>query len=222
MKRLSISVAGSGHKSDELIIQLRPDGKVLVILPTKNLHYTLHPGHRSGIIDIHKTEHQSVPGTDGHSTLFSMPREEVPLQMRKLAPLFPQLLEMIRPIRLGWLFRKGYGIIRFPSESELAGVSRIEIRRSGASNTAMLKQLFYLPKYLDEIMDSPDRAYLVFDANRRSVPLRGIVLTYCAPNNRVRLCWLKFHDITRFQRKVETILAQEFGHLQIQIPPVLA
>ncbi len=41
-------------------VKFLPSGKVLVILEGTGVHYTLHPGHDSGVIDIHKTNETSA------------------------------------------------------------------------------------------------------------------------------------------------------------------
>jgi len=44
-------------------VKFLPSGKVLVILEGMGVHYTLHPGHDSGVIDIHKTN-EHLPERD--------------------------------------------------------------------------------------------------------------------------------------------------------------
>lgn len=64
-------------KAEGFILKLLPSGKVLLIPQGSGIHYTLHPGHESGVIDVHKTT-ERVEGDSGrYETLLAIPKQEL-------------------------------------------------------------------------------------------------------------------------------------------------
>ncbi len=55
--------------------------------------------------------------------------EQVPLALGGFGPGFViELLNLLRPIRIGWMARRGLGVVTFSAESEVNSVSRIRIK----------------------------------------------------------------------------------------------
>src|ERR1017187_3077933 len=140
----------TGIEGDDFAIEFRGDKVVFVAKsagPAK--HYTLEAGFKTGVIDLHET--QDVPdGQERHRTLFAMRRDELAALLSVASPMIPELLSLVRPLRLGWLKHRNIGIARGlepVSDADIAAVTRKRRKRLTLDADLYEKNVF-VPEYL--------------------------------------------------------------------------
>jgi hypothetical protein len=169
----------------------------VVLAKDRGEHYTLHAGHKSGILDVHRTWRDPA-GIERHQTVFAMHHADLPAFLNEFASMTTGIIRLLRRLRPGWLYRHGIGIIRGLeplSDGDIAAVTR---RRSGRKRIVVdednVQANIKIPEYLDEVWDFPDGAFSLFDGRRRI----GIGIKATDRSGFVRLFWFKPRDVTRF------------------------
>jgi hypothetical protein len=196
---------------NSLTLRFLSDGKVIVKLGDGNYHYTLHPGHTSGIVDLHRSdEHFPEGDTRRHRTLGTLRRSAIEDELRPTSPgMIGELMSLWRPIHLGWMIRRRLGIgARLPTGSEVAHVDGISIKQGPSECHAPLSNWIKRPEFYDEVLDYPDAAYILFDCAKRSSNPYAALFTYLGHRGFVQMRWMKFRDLRRWATKWEpTFLA---------------
>ena len=95
----------------EIVVQFRND-KIILVRKSDGAHYTLHAGHRSGVLDVHRTRHNSADGEDPHEKLFAIPHDELEKALGDLAWVAYAFMRLFRRLRLGWLSHNHITIVR--------------------------------------------------------------------------------------------------------------
>jgi hypothetical protein len=199
-------------------VKFLPSGKVLVILEGTGVHYTLHPGHDSGVIDIHKTNERLPEGDSArYETLAAIGQDEIVRYLEAVGkdPV-TDLLRLLRPIRLGWIALRRLGVVAFPTEAELDGVSSIRIKPGSAEWAEPLKSLVKVPEVIDDILLMPNAAFLLFDCRRPTQPPYGVLFKVVGPDGVFSLCWIRLRDLKRWGAATETIFAERFKRFWFQ------
>ncbi len=150
MERHSLPHGAKGIESDEFVIHFGADKFVFAPKSTGG-HYTLHAGPNSGVIDVHETPHAGVPGQ--RRTLFAIQTQALPPILGGFVPTLRELLALIRPLRVGWMYRHGVGIARGidpVSDEDIAAVTR---RRKGrlALDPEAYRRNICVPEYLEDV-----------------------------------------------------------------------
>lgn len=84
--QLELRFNDPGLKFKGLTVKFLPSGKVLVVPEGTGFHYTLHPGHHSGVIDFHKTnEHLPEGDSAKYETLAAIQQEEIVRNLEAVA-----------------------------------------------------------------------------------------------------------------------------------------
>lgn len=198
-----------------LIIEFRRNGKLLLILEGAGSHFTLHPGHKSGVIDLHRTK-QSLPANDPsrYDTIFSIPKTEILRVLYDLGPrMLTELLSLLHPIRVGWMARRHLGVVGFPSESLTEHVSRIRIGPGPQDSADSLTNRLVVPKFLDEVFEHPNTGFMLIDHRRRPPLQFGLLFPYLGENERVKLRWIKMEDLQRWAARMERLLVEAFEQI---------
>jgi len=200
----------NGQKADGFIFKLLPSGKVLLIPQGSGIHYTLHPGDKSGVIDVHKTSEHDVSGNSGrYETLFKIPKRELVPALSKIGESpFVEFIRMLRPIRLGWIARNHLCILAFPTDTELDGISEIKIDPHSPDSERLVQRWFRNPEFIDEIFDMPNIAFLLFKSRQRATLPYGIMFKF--PDSKGRLRWIRSRDLRRWSRKMEAVYREAF------------
>lgn len=199
-------------KAEGFILKVLPSGKVLLIAQGSGVHYTLHPGHKSGVIDVHKTTERVVSGDSGrYETLLAIPKEELVCRLSQIgeAP-FVEFLSLFRPIRLGWIARNDLGIVAFPTDAQLDGVTEIKIRPDSLESERLLRGWFQVPEFIDDIFDMPNTAFLLFKSRARADSPYGIMFKFPGAEGRFLLKWIRLRDLRRWSRKLEGMYLAAF------------
>jgi hypothetical protein len=130
-------------------------------------------------------------------------------------PLLPELLALLRPLRLGWLKHRRIGIARgidLIRDEDIAAATR---KRKG--RLAFVPQLYecniFVPDFLEEVYDFPDGNFALFRRRRRI----GIGLKMTVAGGEVRLSWIKLTDLMCFARRWEPKVMRALASLDI--PP---
>lgn len=203
----TLQMTRNKRKAEGLTLKLLPSGKLLLIPQGRGFHYTLHPGHKSGIIDIHRTSEQiESPDTARHETLAAIPKEELVRSLREIgiAPL-AELLKLFRPIRIGWIARNRLCVVAFPTDEQLDGVREIKIDPNSAASVELLECWFQIPEFIDDIFDMPNAAFLLFNTRSRAESPCGILFKLRQPEGRFLLRWIRSRDLRRWSRRMESI-----------------
>lgn len=205
-------------KFKSLIVKFLSSGKVLVIPEGSGFHYTLHPGHQSGIVDFHRTN-EGLPGNDTsrHETLAAIPQLEI---VRNLGAVgkkpIVDLLRLLRPIRIGWIARRRLGIVAFPTETELSNVSGIRVKNEDPSEfVEPLKNWMRIPEFIDEILQMPNSAFLLFDCRKDTSPLYGVLFKVVGSEGVSSLYWIRLRDLQRWGARTELQFAEQFSRFCI-------
>src|SRR5438445_143745 len=127
MEDHSLPHGARGIEGDDFAIEFRGD-KIVFVAKSAGAakHYTLEAGFKSGIIDLHETQ-EAGDGQDRHRTLFAMRRDELATLLGAASPMIPELLSLLRPLRLGWLKHRNIGLARGlepVSDADIAAVTR--------------------------------------------------------------------------------------------------
>lgn len=197
-------------KAEGFILKLLPSGKVLLIPQGSGTHYTLHPGHESGVIDVHKTTERVACGNSGrYETLLAIPKQELVYSLSQIgeAPV-AEFLRLFRPIRLGWIARNHLGVVAFPTDAQLDGISEIKISLDSLESEKLLRGWFRVPEFIDDIFDMPNMAFLLFKSWQRATLPYGIMFKF--PDSKGRLKWIRLRDLRRWSRRMEGVYLQAF------------
>jgi len=213
MDRYSLPHGAKGIDAEAFAVAFGGDKIVLVPKSEGAKHYTLHAGPKSGVIDLHQTE----PADDGgqHHTLFAIRHEDLAALIGESTPMLRQFLDLLRPLRLGWLKHRNIRIARGidpVSDEDIAAVTR---KRRGrlTVDRQLYEQNVFVPEYLEEIYDFPDGNFALFHRNRRI----GIGFKKTYADGTVRLFWIKRRDLAKFGNDWQE---QVIGTLQrMAIPP---
>jgi hypothetical protein len=193
----------------ELTVRFLRDGKVLAKIGEESVHYTLHPGRVSGLIDLHKTN-ESLPRGDPakYNTLGVLPAEVIVRAVADAAkPLLAGFLGLWRPLRLGWMIRRRLGIgPRFPSDIDAQGISGISIRKGPILVNDPLATLMNRPEYYEDVLREANAGYILYDCGRPSHRPYGLMVTYAAAPDQVRMMWAKIRDLKRWSKSWEPVL----------------
>jgi hypothetical protein len=213
MDRYSLPHGAKGIDAEAFAVAFGGDKIVLVPKSEGAKHYTLHAGPKSGVIDLHQTE----PADDGgqHHTLFAIRHEDLAALIGESTPMLRQFLDLLRPLRLGWLKHRNIGIARGidpVSDEDIAAVTR---KRRGrlTVDRQLYEQNVFVPEYLEEIYDFPDGNFALFHRNRRI----GIGFKKTYADGTVRLFWIKRRDMVRFGNQWQATFGNTFARLGI--PP---
>ena len=199
-------------------VRFLPSGKVLVVLEGTGVHYTLHPGHHSGVIDFHKTNERLPEGDPArYETLAAIGKDDIVRNLEAVGkdPVM-DLLRLLRPIRLGWIARRRLGVVAFPTEAELNGVSSIRIKAGPAEWTESLKSLMKVPEFIDDILLMPNAAFLLFDCRRPTQPPYGVLFKVVGSHGMLSLCWIRLRDLKHWGVAMETIFVERFKPFWLQ------
>jgi hypothetical protein len=198
-------------KAEGLILKLLRSGKVLLIPQSSRIHYTLHPGQASGVIDFHKTDESIADSLIRYERLFAISKDELVRNLAKIgeAP-FLDLLKLFRPIRLGWIARNRLGIVAFPTDSELDGVSEIRISADSCSSEKLLRNWFRVPEFIEDIFEMPNTAFILSKFRNQAQFPYGLLFKFRTPDGGWLLRWIRLRDLRRWTRRMEGLYSSVF------------
>jgi hypothetical protein len=135
--------------------------------------------------------------------------------LQDIASVLPEVLGLMRPLRLGWLKHRNIGIARGiepVSDSDIAAVTRKRKKRL-ALDPELYHQNINCPEFLEDVYDFPDGNFTLLHQGR---PI-GLGFKQTDAQENVRLFWIKRRDLLRFghywQRRMLEALQR------IAIPP---
>jgi hypothetical protein len=193
-KPFSLPHGASGIEIGDLVIQSGKD-KLVVFAKGRGEHYTLQPGHASGVLDIHRTR-ESLSGNERHQTVFAMRRADLADFLNDLVPMTTGMLRLVRRLRLGWLYRNDIGIVMGlepVTDEDMVAITRRK-RKRVVINEDQLRNNIQIPEYLEDIWDVPDVAFSLVHRGRKI----GIGIKATDLMGHTRLYWFKLRDVSRF------------------------
>ena len=207
-----------GMDFDMFAFEFRPDGKIHFFPKSGNgSHYTIHPGNKSGILDVHKT-YMMPDGTKKHETIFAMKNEDIPRLLLEIGPIMISALEGLRrPLSLGWLKHRNITIVYglYPSDTDFAKITkRNSHKRLDIDNNAFQNNV-YVPEYLEEIYDMEDGAFSLISIRRRKSKHIGVAFKTTLLSGDIDIFWIKLKDLPRMMKRMEPILIQEVKKYQL-------
>lgn len=125
-----------------------------------------------------------------------------------MAPIVPELLGLLRPLRLGWLKHRNIGIARGiepGADAEIAAVTRKRKKRL-TLDPALYCQNIDCPEFLEDVYDFPDGNFTLLHKGRAI----GMGFKKTDAQGDIRLFWIKRRDLFRFghywqQRLIEPL-----------------
>lgn len=214
MDRYSLPHGAKGIEAEAFAVAFGGDKIVFVPKSEGAKHYTLHAGPKSGVIDLHETE-PAAGGGNQHHTLFAVRYEDLAALLGEATPMLREFLDLLCPLRLGWLKHRNIGIARgidAVSDDDVAAFTR---KRGGrlTVDRQLYEQNVFMPEFLEEIYDFPDGNFALFHRNRQI----GIGFKKTYADGNVRLFWIKRRDMVRFGNQWQA----KFGNplARLGIPP---
>ena len=202
MDRYSLPHGAKGIEGEGFAISLSGDKIVFISrsrseswpaeVAEKEKHYTLHAGPASGVLDLHETT-LDADGQEQHRTLFALRRDDLPAILGEFAPMLQELVDLIRPLRLGWLKHNNISIARGVnpvSDEDIAAVTRKRKRRL-ALDIELYERNVFVPEYLEDVYDFPDGNFALF---YRGCQI-GIGFKHTIHGGDIRLFWIKLGDL---------------------------
>ncbi len=163
-------------------------------------HYTLQPGTKSGIIDLHRTWHDEN-GDKHHETLFAIHHQQVAELVKAFATAPGELMNLLRPLRVGWLARHGISIVHGVdpiTDKEIEAVTRRRKKRL-IPDEQLFQATMTIPDFLEDVYNFPDGAFSLFKGKKKI----GIGFKTTDEHGKTRLQWLKLRDLTQLATKWE-------------------
>ena len=96
----SLPHGATGIEVGNFVIEFRSD-KVVVLAKDRGEHYTLHAGHKSGILDVHRTW-RAPDGTERHQTVFAMRHADLPAFLNEFASMPAGMVRLLRRLQ-AWM-----------------------------------------------------------------------------------------------------------------------
>lgn len=218
---MALPPKGIDHEKFAVIFQ---SGKIIVTPKGKgDVHYTLHLSGRSGIIDLHK----SIKGDDGqkkYTTLFSMRKQDLePLLFEIIGSAMQALTGVLRHLRLGWLCHRKIGVVtgQFPTEEEIRAIAIVGRKRRFAIDEQVFLSNLTAPKYLDEILEGPDRVFTLISMKRRNPKQIGFGFKVTAPSGEPRLFWVKMTDLSAVVERLQPLFIRTASRYNIVLSQVV-
>jgi len=209
-------------KVKAVTVRFLRDGKIVVKLGDGSIHYTLHPGHATGVIDLHRTD-ERFPDADPsrHETLALLPKAAIEGGLQTIGPhLMAEFMNLWRPLRLGWMIRRGLAIgARLPTNATLEAVKKISIREGPAQYSEPFANWMNPPEFYEDVLQHPNAAYILYDFRKHSSCPYGAMVTYSGCRGHVRMQWAKVRDIRRWAAKWEPVFVATWEKLSEKSVP---
>ena len=209
----SLPHGASGLEVGDFVVEFRRD-KIVALAKTRDDHYTLHFGHVSGILDVHRTW-KSPAGGEHHQTMFAMRHADIPAFLNALVPMTGGMFRLFRKLRIGWMHRHGIRIVRgleTLTDDEMHAVTR---KKPGRNRIMFDEQKLianmHVPGYLEDVWDFPDGAFSLLSGENRI----GIGFKTTDQDGVAHLYWFKLRDVTRYFNSFEKQLIQAAARFAI-------
>jgi hypothetical protein len=201
--------------------EVRPDGKLHFFLKEGGgAHWTLHPGSRSGVLDLHKTS-VNVNGTRSHKTLFMIKVEDVDKLVNEIGLiLIPGLLQQFRPLNLRWVRRRRIAIVRDPSSTlaEVAAVTYENRRKRLQFDPQKIQKALENAISPDDLLVMPDGSFRLMAIRRWGTRWLGVGLKVTDYTGATHLLWTRPEELVDFGERAEGIIIIRETAMKYLIP----
>jgi hypothetical protein len=191
--------------------EVRPDGKVhFFAKKDSGPHWTLHPGSRSGVLDLHETS-VNVNGTRSHKTLFMIKVEDVDKLVNEIGlGLIPGLFQQFRPLNLRWVRRRKIAIVRDPSSTpaELAAVTYENRRKRLQFDPQKIQQALEDAISPDDLLVMPDGSFRLMAIRRWGTRWVGVGLKVTDWTGATYLLWARPEELVDFGERAEGVIRE--------------
>jgi hypothetical protein len=202
-----------GMDFDKFAWEIRPDGKVHFFAKEGGgFHWTLHPGPRSGALDLHETS-VNPDGTTSHKTLFMVRVEDFERLANEIGSIvIPGLLQRFRPLNLRWVRRRNISIVRDPSSTnaELAAVTYKSHKRL-QFDTQKLQDAFDRAKSPDEVLSMPNGWFRLMSIRRWGTRWLGVGLKATDRAGATHLVWTRPEELVAWGEEMQEFLKDAAG-----------
>lgn len=195
------------------------NGKVVVPFPGTNRHITLNVRTSSGIIDVHETT-VANDGSRAYETLFTISTSGLERLAESYHPRFTQLLlSCVRPLRLGWMVRRGIVPVLGLSVETDAEFAAVTVKRKDkvTIDPGLLAARASIPEQIDELQSlQHGDAFTLFDGRRAHLRRIGTGYRIAPKPNEGRFVWIPDRAIRRMIPQLREELAEallKFGKL---------
>lgn len=197
----------------------------VVIVKPKNeaYHLTIYLGTESKALEIHRTLEPGPSNSPG--PLFSISHAGLRKMLEEIAtPANRTLLDILRPIRVGWMARNKLGVLvdLILPESELPLVMTVR-RGKVVVDMEKVDARAWSPYFLDDLYKLPDgRFFTVFSFKDPTSPKQiGLGFKFTDPAGRPQLRWLKNRRVAEAARRIGEIVrnaAAKYGTFHTPLP----
>jgi hypothetical protein len=187
-----------GIEFGELVLEFCKDN-VIILARGKNEHFTLESGENSGILDFHYTW-RDPNGIEHHEPLFAMKTVDIPALLAELTPETMNIFQIVRRLRIGWLYRNCIDIVTGVdpiTDEDVLGISTRRHRRKRiVIDEEAVRQRACLLEDPDDIWNLPDATFSLVAAGRKI----GVGMKLTDRARFTRLYWFRLRDLSRVSR----------------------
>lgn len=202
-----MSLPPKGLDHEKFAVSFQPDKIVFTSKDQGDIHYTLHLGGKSGLIDFHETT-RDADGQKQYRTLFSMRRQDFEQLLREIAlPAIQALTGILRPLRLGWLHHRSITVVTglLPTEQEIPVITKMRKKRRLAIDEQAFISNVRAPEFLEEILNGPDRVFTLITMKHRIPRQIGFGFKVTRPSGTPQLFWVKMSDLSAVVQRLQPL-----------------
>jgi len=192
------------HDKEFTLMFLR-SGKVVAKIGSGGTHYTLHPGSTTQVLDLHRTDESYAEGDPArHERLWALPQDVlVGKLLASGGELMRDFLSVWRPLRMGWMIRRGLAIgPRIATDLSFPEVRGIKMRDGQPKPDDPLHLSMKPPAFYEDVLTQPNSGYLMYDTRKPGSAPCGVFITYGSPPY-VRMLWAKMRDLHKWSQRWE-------------------
>jgi hypothetical protein len=205
-----------GFDFGEFAVEVRKDGKVCWFEKAANGdHVTLHPGFKSGQLDLHKTT-RLPDGSTQHETLVRVSHEAIGDWMKSFVAVIAEgpkpPAPAMRPLRLGWLRHRRLLLLPMVTGPFC---EKVLCKRKGRRNRWEFDDAG-LQQAVEETMsaryksDLPDGLYWVVRGKRSGPVEKGVAVKTITAYGRHSLEWMPFSTVGTLMSRVDKFMRGTF------------
>jgi hypothetical protein len=208
----------SGMDFDNFAWEIRPDGKLHLFSKSyAGRHLTLHPGTKSGVLDLHETL-VNLDGAKSHNTLFMIKSEDLIKLAEQIGPvLISGLLQQFRPLSLRWLRRRKIAVVRQPAstDAELAAITSRNARKRLRFDMQMLEEALETLHAPDELLRMSDGMFGLLAVRRWGTRCIGFGIKATDRTGAVHLRWTRPEEFAGWMKQMDGFVKEVAARYRI-------
>ncbi len=198
-----------GFDFEPFAMELRPDGKIIFILKDEpDVHYTLSPGNKSGIVEWHRTT-RSPNGQVTHEPLGGIRREDIAsMSSEGGMKMFSALKGLYIRIRPGWMYHRKIKVIYSGNNQKeiIYELLKPTKKRRVTIDQEKLIAINQKIQDYDDLLDFPDGSmFQMYKHKRKGRKEYGMLIKVSHPDGYPHLHMVTHKKFKKFIRDYESI-----------------